>query len=367
MSTCDPTMPSEQVSHANTDRPLFIHSDYFGIKKLYRDAGTGHNNFRWGRGFEYYSTLWNRNIRHDFSIPINYYHLDGDDILHFKKTEGATLWFNGEGTLRLSSENIHPFRMWLYDGNQLHGGIKNALNQNGGQRWSDNLEFTFYFNRKHHSTQFHSELGGIFIHLGSDHLFGASNTISYAGCPYNAHEYILAIENSGSMYFTGEPYHGSRRDPKPNDVHLQDFWGTSLEGLPLNTMIGIKFIKRVVDDGKSVLLECFRDMTEGAGGGDWVRLFEFKHTRGNWVNDTMTEPYNTSLTSPNCVLTPPPNVDEPHYQGGGSTCYLVITPVQELEIKWLSCRDIQNGVIRPTTTSTDLSESGASTETCTRN
>src|SRR5215212_5370839 len=363
----NPTMPWEMTNFQTNDfRIQNIGLDPFGIRRLYRAASAGFNVFDYGLGFEYYSTLWSRNTRYEF-IPDNSYVLD-DDIMHYKKTEGASCVINGDGRISIYNDTPNNFRMWLYDGDQLNAGVANALtNITSGRRWSDSLEFTFYFNRKINSEQpNHSDNGGIFIHLGSDHLFGASTTLSTSSCPFNAHEYILAIQNNGSMYFYGEPYHGSRRVNKPDDVDMQDFWGTDLNGIPTETNIGIKFVKKVVDYGKSVLLECFRDMTDGQDGGQWTRLFEFKHQRGNWYNDTMDAPYQASLSSTECVLRPPLDVDEPHYQGGGSACYMVITPVRELELKWLSCRDIQNDVRKPLTSSTDLTESGVSAEVCTR-
>lgn len=357
-----PSYPEEKMNNSIiNDRKLHVAMDELGIKKIYQSSGSGFNIFRYNVGWEYYSHLWNNNRLYEFT-PSGSFELT-DDIMHYKRLENARLTMNGDGRLTIRSEDLIPFRMWLYDNNQIAAGVKNALlAYTGGRRWSDNLEFTFYFNRKNHATVNHSDQGGIFIHLGSDHLFGASNTLDVSSCPFNAHEYILVIQNNGVMYFTGEPYHGSRRDPKPDGIETSDFWNGL--GIPLNTNIGIKFIKSVVDNGKSVLLECYRDMTDALNGGHWDRLFQFKHTRGNWYDETMDAPYATSLASTQCVLRPPDHVDEPHYQGGASTCYMVITPVNELDLKWLSCRDIRSQVIGPATTTTDLDESGADSVVC---
>lgn len=333
----------------------------FGITEFYPTAPNGVtqiiNNPNVMGGWEYFSTEWGRNVIDEF--PPNDNIFLHDRFMHFSKVDSSYCIVRGDGRLTIGTENPKSMRLRIYDDDNLNAGISNALNVGRGFRWTQNIEFTFYFNKILNSETQKSPLdGSIEVHLGSDHHFGASETAGL--CPFNAHEYMLVIQNDGRMYLGGEPYHGSRRDPKPDGVMDIDFWDNQFNGIPLNTLIGIKLIKRVVDT-KNIFLEVYRDMTEGFNGGTWNKLFEFKHERDNWYNESMDIPYEVSLDNIDQCVVPPPNfVDDPHANAasGGGMCYLRITPVKELDLKWISCRDIYPDLRPPVTTEDELEEGG---------
>jgi hypothetical protein len=112
-----------------------------------------------------------------------------------------------------------------------------------------------------------------------------------------------------------------------------------------------------------VFLEVYRDLTNGFEGGKWIKLFEFKHERGNWYNESMDVPYQKSIeNSQYCIVPPPFDVDDPHADMGGGMCYIKLSQVREIDLKWISCRDILPSLLPRQTTTQDLDESGESWE-----
>jgi hypothetical protein len=71
--------------------------------------------------------------------------------------------------------------------------------------------------------------------------------------------------------------------------------------LPSNVWIGYKYIVRDVDGGTHVKLELWRDMTDGANGGSWEKLYEHVDTGGWGVGHT---PCSTGV-DPTQIMTGP--------------------------------------------------------------
>jgi hypothetical protein len=322
--------------------------DVFGIAKL--NTTSPYGVYADNKGWEYYSTEWHKELMIQRRISDSWF-IGSDTFLHFRMSYGSNITVFGDGRVGLECvEKSSNMKLYLYDDRNLSAGISNALDNWRGRRWTPNNEFTIYFNKKANTP--HMRLNSPFmeISLGSDHHFNTA-------CPYNAHHYTLSILNSGKMCFTGEPYHTTSRGARPEGITDMDFWNTDFTGLPMDTDIGIKFIKRVSGNGRNVFLEAYKDMTNGANGGRWVKLFEFEHVDGNWDNESMENLYNISSLSNDCVIKPR-TIDMPHAHDGGM-CFVEITPIKELELKWLSCRDILP-VFVPQSTSAELTESGSS-------
>lgn len=334
-----------------------IEKDVFGIQELYATSAYGFNNRRRnGNGWEYFSDYWNKKklyefVPNDWVIPEQ----NQDLYMHFKKVPNAFVRVNGDGSITVESdERENFFQMSVYDDNNLYYGTKNALTN--GKRWSSNVELTMYFSLKAYPLSFGIK-GGIKIGLTSDHHFLDFQYNANQGmtglCPFNSHEYFLMLQYDGHAYLGGEPYHPAQRSMKPDGVYDIDFWDNQFNGIPLNNMMGIKFVKKVVGT-RDVYLEVWRDSTNGFEGGVWRKIFEFRHTRGNWYNASMDTPYAASISSEEYSIVPVPvNVDEPHSDGGGGMCYIRIDPIHEIDFKWISIRDIEPDRLPPTPATSD--------------
>ena len=322
---------STQPGSGGGNPPPATGLDPFGISKFHP---TTSNGWKDAPGWEYYSTVWGQGKVFDVDVPDNGT-ISGDPYMHFKDVSGASFKVQGDGRLTVKSESTTSTRFRVWDDNNLDAGNKNALDAGRGRRWTANVEMTVYFNRKANTPG--DGLDGTFgMRIGSDHHFGAAGSGS---CYYNAHEYVLFIMTNGEIYLGGEPYHGTRRDKKPDNIEDVDFWDNGNKGIILNQWVGFKFIKREVDNGQNIFLEVFRDMSHGQDGGQWQKLMEFKHTNGNWTNNEMDDLFDDSVSnSDECVITPS-SEDQPHNHSGGM-CYLRLSTVKEIDIKWLSIRDI---------------------------
>ena len=266
-----------------------------GIKQIYPTSSFGFNNKRriGYNGWEYHADVWNKNRIYEFIPSGTIMPAQNEDLyLHYSKTPKSFVIVKGDGSISINTdEKYNTFKLSIYDDNNLWYKVQNALTN--GKRWTSNVEFTFYFNIKAYPLTF-GKKGGIEIHLTNDHHFLDRQQFSSGSNPYNAHDYYLTIQYDGHMYLSGEPYHGSTRDKKPDGIFDIDFWDTDFTGIPLNTLYGIKFIKKVINS-KNVFLEVYRDTTGGADGGTWVKMFEFLHVRGNWYNTGMDLPYAAAL------------------------------------------------------------------------
>jgi len=340
-----------------------INNDVFGIKELYPTSAYGFNGNilqRGGRGWEYYSEFWNQRRINDFIPNGTVIPQQTTDIfMHFSKVPNSFVQINGDGSITINTdERYHKLGLSIFDENNLYYGTKNALTT--GKRWTSNIEFTFYFMIRAYPLRYGIK-GAIEINLTSDlHFINNAierNTHMSSGYnPYNSHAYSLVIQYDGHVYLSGIPYHGCVRDKKPDNIYNIDFWGTEFNGIPLNMLIGIKFVKRVVGSSKKdVFLEVHRDTTGGYNGGDWHKIIEFLHTRGNWYNTSMDLPYATSLANPSGSILPvPKNVDDPHADGGGGMCQIRLDPIHSIDLKWISCRDIEPDLRHPVTTDAEL-------------
>ena len=114
---------------------------------------------------------------------------------------------------------------------------------------------------------------------------------------------------------------------------------------PLNQWIGFKFIKQLIDGGKNVRLRLLRDFSDGANGGDWRILMEYKHVQGNWT-DTATNNAVSQLIDQSfeqitsCRIPPSCDCNDPVFNHSGGMCYLRFSQIERMRLKKLSWREI---------------------------
>jgi hypothetical protein len=219
-------------------------SDPFGIAMLNPTAPGGREWYsKWGNG-------------HSRTITFGQ---DPDDP-EFHGRGDATYSINGQGVLTASGSTV---RMYVYDPAFLD---TSTYDPSRFRTWN-NVEVTVYFMRV------------------------SDSNIAYGGIVAGAK--IRHIPDSDLCGTRG--YYGRLRDDGGVDVEKEIRHPDSVaiasptspwSSLPYNVWIGYKYVIRDVDGGTHVKQELWRDMTDGAGGGTWEKLYEHVDTGGWGVGHT---------------------------------------------------------------------------------
>ena len=164
---------------------------------------------------------------------------------------------DGQGVLKAASTGGGGVRMYVYDQNYQDTGYDPSL----FKTWN-NVEVTVYYMR-----------------------------VSDTGVPYAGMVAAAKIRHAPDSDLCGtRGYYGRFRHDGGIDVEKEIRHPDSVaiasptspwSVLPSNVWIGYKYIARDVDNGTHVKLELWRDMTDGANGGTWEKLYEHVDT-GGW-------------------------------------------------------------------------------------
>ena len=179
--------------------------------------------------------------------------------------------------------------------------------------WRD-VEVTVYYQRV-------ADAGTAYAGL----VIGArSGPEGHGDTPCDAHTYYSRLRNDGATDFEKELKHSpsstkSRVDP-------DGVWPPDGE-VPFDTWIGYKFVIYNLPPGEGVKLETYRDLTEGADGGDWQLLNETVDN-GGWFTET------------DCAEHSPEGGESDMVVLDGGTTFIRNTDVTEARYRWLTVREI---------------------------
>lgn len=260
--------------------------DVFGLRKLYPSAAGGPQwtSTHWTNGHD--RNLTDRDPDDPTQVSqrrgdATTVRIDGQGVLHFTAPPGTT---GAEPRLYLNRPETHPFR---------------------------NVELTIYYRRVSDDG---TPWGGLVVGFRSGPDGHSSPATNYC----DAHTYYVRFRHDGDRDFEKELKHPSSSVRAPLDM-----WNG--QTLPHDQWIGAKFVVRNINGNTGVRLEAYRDMTEGANGGNWESL-GFTEDVGGWA--------------------PPQNAPACSYASdfipvvGGGVILLRDTGVTESQYKWLSVREI---------------------------
>jgi hypothetical protein len=207
-------------------------ADRFGITELYPTAASG---IEW-------SSSWDNGQRRQFGNTI-----DPDDSW-FETTHGiGTYTVDGTGTLTASGNYT---RMYVHDPANV-------------RQWSENLEITMYVKRMN-ETQL-VDYSGLQLFARTNHGTNGNENRNFC----DDRGYGVLVLTDGRWKLEKETAHHLANGYV--DLPGKKPWS----GLPKDTWVGVKFVLRNMDNDTKVKLEIYRDMTAGANGGKWEKLYEF--------------------------------------------------------------------------------------------
>jgi hypothetical protein len=303
--------------------PGSVGKDKFGITQFFPSPAGG---FQW---FADWKSQPVSNVDLGASPP---WFKQSDPYFHIEDTAGQHA-FISNGELRITCDQEKDYRIEIFD-------------EDDQKRWV-NIEATVYYNWDAIDYNDPDQGGKDGIRIGSDHHFPVTQ------CAYNAHEYIAEIRRDGKIYFNREIVHGTGGGIRPNpdfDKAGSEIWWNDFPTSgkpPLDTWIGFKFIKQLIDGGKNVRLQLYRDITNGVNGGDWKKLMEWKHIEGNWTSDneetnakiqTLIDKSHENVND--CRIPPPSQGIDPVHNHSGGMCHLRGDKATSIKFKNLSFREI---------------------------
>lgn len=175
----------------------------------------------------------------------------------------GTVQIDGKGIAAMSGESP---RMYVYD-------------KTGNKKWK-NVEIVVYAKRISETGIKSSQ--GIVIGARSEHQDVTEST------PCRGRTYYGRLLYDGRAVFQKELIHDEAYSSNKPSENNKVKWSTPDGTIPKNVWIGVKFIVKTISQN-SVKLELYRDMTEGANGGNWEKVAEYVDNGGWSQTDTSVD------------------------------------------------------------------------------
>lgn len=221
--------------------------DAFGTKTIYPSVA----------GAREWHASWSSNPR-----VLTTGQVDPYDPEFYVEGSNQTLEIKGDGTARSYGDQI---RLYLGD-------------RTKAKKWL-NIELTVYGKRVSEQSGAGSTTGFEFQTRTDDGHTSSTAIDPATGLPRQCagHAYGFSFRNDGRALVEKEIRH-----PTSTAQAATNVWSGGT--FPRNQWVGMKLIVYSIDGGAHVKQEMWRDLTDGAGGGTWVKVFE--HTdAGGWSID----------------------------------------------------------------------------------
>lgn len=303
--------------------PTSIGKDRFGISMLF-PTPVG--------GFQWISNWDNGTVHSNIQPRVDPWFNPSDSFFVVEEEPNITINIDGKGVFRLqqTGDSTADYRLKVYDSND--------------QKRFVNVEATCYYSWDSvNYANIEEGLGRDTIRVGTDHHFSTRN------CPYNAHDYHASIGRDGPIYIGREALHPIEHParPDPGMATSKNWWthSANVDRPPIKVWVGFKFVKRLIDGGKNVLLQIYRDLSDGVDGGDWKLLMEFKHIEGNWQDAAIDEQIQQKVDQSfeqlsECRIPPSSDSPDPVHNHSGGMCMLRGDNITDMRLKKLSFREI---------------------------
>jgi hypothetical protein len=171
----------------------------------------------------------------------------------------------------------------------------------------ENVEITFYAKRISEDQE-----------ISYQGFVAGARSKHYTDALCGANTYYGRFTYDGRVSFEKELFHGHGVPAQyPPELQPKYIWPED-KGIPANEWVGFKFIVKTSPNEDSVILELYRDLTDGENGGNWEKVLEYKDI-GEWYVDAKDGicndyPQNKILFTPGFVFIRNDFVDQTEYK-----------------------------------------------------
>ena len=278
---------------------LFLNSSYAGEERLDRHGitmlyPTVPNGRVW-------ASRWENDIKR--RLPSG--SVDPFDPEFTFRGEGMVT-IDGEGTAVLSG--AYP-RMYVYDSTER-------------KKWN-NVEVTVYSRRGKETSVLGSQ--GIIVGARSEHQNVTPEDLCEGATYYGKLFY------DGRAVFQKELIHETLYSSnKPDEEHMTS-WNTQDGTMPKDLWVGMKFVVRTDSKNDTVILELYRDLTDGLNGGYWEKVATYTDS-GEWLSSLDANETRCPRHAQNILLAP------------GTSVFIRNDFVEDVAYKNFSIREIRSDV-----------------------
>jgi hypothetical protein len=172
----------------------------------------------------------------------------------------------------------------------------------------ENVEITFYAKRISEEEE-----------ISYQGFVAGARSKHYTNALCGANTYYGRFTYDGRVSFEKELFHGHGDTAQypPTDAPSKYIWPED-EGIPDDEWIGLKFVLKTLPKEDGVLLELYRDLTDGSNGGEWEKVLQYNDT-GEWyveADDGICNdyPHNKILFTPGFVFIRNDFIDQAQYK-----------------------------------------------------
>jgi hypothetical protein len=236
--------------------------DSFGITKIYATASGG----------RVYNSNWHTATAHQWDATggqVPAANLDPQDSLADLISPTTCRAIVDPATKTLTADTNSNNNSWRYY-------IKDSADTAATSiwKWSESTEVTVYYK----AIQDYSG-GSIHVHariMGPTEHWNAITDDNVNACKAAGHEYSYEIKKDGTNQFKKEEFHDSvaAGEGYADNIIFQD------HSAPYNQWIGMKLTTQ--KKGSKMLIQAWKDLTDGASGGTWTKAGEILDDGTNW-------------------------------------------------------------------------------------
>ena len=148
--------------------------------------------------------------------------------------------------------------------------IKDPLDDNTSStwKWSESTEITVYYKAI-------SDYSGGSIHVHARIMGPTEHWLAINTCGGAGHEYSYEIKKNLVNQFRKEEFHVEPDSGYCDNIEFPD------ESAPYNQWIGMKLVTKLVN-ATTMKIEAWKDLTDGANGGTWIKAGEMTDDGTNW-------------------------------------------------------------------------------------